>query len=99
MVAPFVGAWIEIVDFGLCIPNGRVAPFVGAWIEMIAPPNAFINFSVAPFVGAWIEICREVDVEEKPKSLPSWERGLKYLYGTDGIGGVASLPSWERGLK
>ena len=36
---------------------------------------------VAPFAGAWIEICREVDVEEKPKtSLPSRERGLKFPY-------------------
>ena len=26
IVAPFAGAWIEIVDFGLCIPNGRSLP-------------------------------------------------------------------------
>ncbi len=34
MVAPFVGAWIEII-FEISESCGeRVAPFVGAWIEI-----------------------------------------------------------------
>ena len=33
-VAPFVGAWIEIVLSSEYRRNGDVAPFVGAWIEM-----------------------------------------------------------------
>ena len=34
-VAPFMGAWIEIIKHFLLIPlNGDVAPFMGAWIEM-----------------------------------------------------------------
>ena len=34
MVAPFVGAWIEIaVDITSCLVL-LVAPFVGAWIEI-----------------------------------------------------------------
>ena len=56
-VAPFAGAWIEIVA-ARHEPGGIfVAPFAGAWIEMAklylyrpAPRG------VAPFAGAWIEI-------------------------------------------
>ena len=34
MVAPFVGAWIEIVISLSVIASLIVAPFVGAWIEI-----------------------------------------------------------------
>ena len=56
IVAPHVGAWIEIV-----ISKGnskllKVAPHVGAWIEIpTSIVNQVENF-VAPHVGAWIEI-------------------------------------------
>ena len=33
------------------------------------------------------------------KSLPSWERGLKYPGDSIEYTRVPSLPSWERGLK
>ena len=33
-VAPFVGAWIEIVIWKPCQLQIIVAPFVGAWIEI-----------------------------------------------------------------
>ena len=32
-------------------------------------------------------------------SLPSWERGLKYIVDRSWHSTVLSLPSWERGLK
>ena len=56
-VAPFTGAWIEIMAISfislLCI----VAPFTGAWIEMrTASTRCGWKSSVAPFTGAWIEI-------------------------------------------
>ena len=35
MVAPFVGAWIEIEYFDELGCRDFVAPFVGAWIEML----------------------------------------------------------------
>ena len=55
-VAPFVGAWIEIVGYTKTEINRMVAPFVGAWIE-ITPHHRFSAANiVAPFVGAWIEI-------------------------------------------
>ena len=34
MVAPFVGAWIEIFKINHDYILGMVAPFVGAWIEI-----------------------------------------------------------------
>ena len=37
------------------------------------------NYTVAPLVGAWIEIVTEVEQWLKAeRSLPSWERGLKF---------------------
>ena len=56
-VAPFMGAWIEIMSSIKTTRKSRVAPFMGAWIEIAnfrgntAPPK------VAPFMGAWIEMC------------------------------------------
>ena len=34
VVAPFVGAWIEIFDSKYFLYSTMVAPFVGAWIEI-----------------------------------------------------------------
>ena len=39
MVAPFVGAWIEIYRYVYIYDIHTVAPFVGAWIE-ISPLSA-----------------------------------------------------------
>ena len=35
IVAPFVGAWIEIYPVHTNLPYTGVAPFVGAWIEIL----------------------------------------------------------------
>ena len=35
LVAPLVGAWIEIAISSRCLDNRTVAPLVGAWIEML----------------------------------------------------------------
>ncbi len=56
LVAPLVGAWIEIVlSKGESSP-GEVAPLVGAWIEIFFDVNIVVFDLVAPLVGAWIEI-------------------------------------------
>ena len=34
-VAPFAGAWIEIVVYGILEDVCLVAPFAGAWIEIV----------------------------------------------------------------
>ena len=56
LVAPFAGAWIEIVEIFVLILNRNVAPFAGAWIEMITSSTLSIQAIVAPFAGAWIEM-------------------------------------------
>ncbi len=56
-VAPFVGAWIEILFLHRAGITPIVAPFVGAWIEMTKKHGERVLAMVAPFVGAWIEIC------------------------------------------
>ena len=35
-VAPFTGAWIEILGVPCCWMSFSVAPFTGAWIEIAA---------------------------------------------------------------
>ena len=35
MVAPLVGAWIEMVRFSSVCWSANVAPLVGAWIEIL----------------------------------------------------------------
>ncbi len=59
----------------------KVAPLVGAWIEIYVDLDAAKDgYGVAPLVGAWIEICWDnIHVHPPARSLPSWERGLKYI--------------------
>ena len=33
-VAPYTGAWIEIIMMCVCNINNTVAPYTGAWIEI-----------------------------------------------------------------
>ena len=56
LVAPLVGAWIEIPKRLLGKIPKMVAPLVGAWIEMRIPGDFARRMIVAPLVGAWIEI-------------------------------------------
>ena len=78
MVAPLVGAWIEIKSSGREHDKYIVAPLVGAWIEISIRVGSSYPFDVAPLVGAWIEITAKVIDKLKTMSLPSWERGLKF---------------------
>ena len=56
-VAPFTGAWIEILSFHGHMRACLVAPFTGAWIEIWCNGAIMRQEQVAPFTGAWIEIC------------------------------------------
>ena len=40
LVAPFVGAWIEIIERSYAGNRPDVAPFAGAWIEMGSPVHS-----------------------------------------------------------
>ena len=78
---------------------GACAKRAGAWIEMRVRCDFPKIHWVAPFTGAWIEILLRSSLPTGVPSLPSRERGLKYvLVGLDGIV-CGSLPSRERGLK
>ena len=73
-----MGAWIEISVNDSETSVIVVAPLVGAWIEM---KNMYMKnkvILVAPLVGAWIEILTHTPLKILCRSLPSWERGLKY---------------------
>ncbi len=56
LVAPFVGAWVEMTVVPLTLTRAIVAPFVGAWVEIRETCGSFGAVFVAPFVGAWAEI-------------------------------------------
>ena len=60
-------------------PGQDVAPLVGAWIEISNSHQRICPTAVAPLVGAWIEIGNTTTIASGIGSLPSWERGLKYL--------------------
>ena len=55
-VAPFTGAWIEIVIPVRYAFAVFVAPFTGAWIEILHLHRISSPKIVAPFTGAWIEM-------------------------------------------
>ena len=78
-VAPYVGAWIENFDISISSYVFNVAPYVGAWIEIVILLLLALAEIVAPYVGAWIEIFAARTTIFLAKSLPMWERGLKYL--------------------
>ena len=71
LVAPHVGAWIEIFNILNILVNVKVAPHVGAWIEMTMTLDQVLSSTVAPHVGAWIEI-------QFPQVLPM-SAGLSHL--------------------
>ena len=73
-----MGAWIEIYEFKGLDMSGIVAPLVGAWIEINFYCGSYVVVPVAPLVGAWIEIVMLLFEYLRKKSLPLWERGLKY---------------------
>ena len=59
-----------------------------------------IVWLVAPFAGAWIEIIHNTIAKNMIRpSLPSRERGLKFLAPSAPPLYAKSLPSRERGLK
>ena len=53
---------------------------MGAWIEILHLLDEAFLHSVAPLVGAWIEIAIIDGLGGILKSLPLWERGLKYFW-------------------
>ncbi|EDP25161.1 hypothetical protein COPEUT_02655 [Coprococcus eutactus ATCC 27759] len=63
LVAPFAGAWIEILMKRVRLTKEIVAPFAGAWIEMSGGNGDSTSSGVAPFAGAWIEMYSIKDID------------------------------------
>ena len=66
---------------------------------MPTPCRKALEAQVAPFTGAWIEMSNTACSRYCPRSLPSRERGLKFLAHEVQVALDLSLPSRERGLK
>ena len=59
-----------------------------------------VIFAVAPHAGAWIEIMLyKRNFREDALSLPTRERGLKFICSNALLRYCLSLPTRERGLK
>ena len=69
-----------MAQFGCLAGTRTVAPFAGAWIEILIKAKLLSNWNVAPFAGAWIEILSRYVHHHLGLSLPSRERGLKYIF-------------------
>ena len=102
LVAPFMGAWIEISVNVSCRLTIAVAPFMGAWIEILFQRALRAQRRwVAPFMGAWIEIEYVVYILEKSIEVaPFMGAWIEIsLFNLILISLSASRPSWARGLK
>ena len=100
LVAPFVGAWIEITTSTSQRKNIKVAPFVGAWIEILVmmPWQRIIQSLRSSERGlkfAIVGLC--ADSEEVAPFVGAWieiMRSIPYVCIN-----APSLRSSERGLK
>ena len=83
IVAPYMGAWIEIyTQLADEFVRNSVAPYMGAWIEINWHLlQCILNASVAPYMGAWIEIVYKCWYwHDCRRSHPTWVRGLKLTH-------------------
>ena len=79
IVAPLVGAWIEMFHSRINHPGYRSLPLWERGLKSFYYPFSIGLPNVAPLVGAWIEIALLGCHHGLVRSLPLWERGLKYM--------------------
>ena len=79
LVAPFTGAWIEIVIYHTTVgDNPQSHPSRVRGLKYLEHVSKTYDGHVAPFTGAWIEIQKADYLEGAAvKSHPSRVRGLK----------------------
>ena len=99
IVAPFVGAWIEMPYLLIYDRSTIVAPFVGAWIEIMLNLYILSNYNVAPFVGAWIEMPKFLLVVKIISVAPFVGAWIEIISRHICTVKTMSLRSSERGLK
>ena len=101
-VAPFTGAWIEIVIYLARRGSpGRSHPSRVRGLKYGQRRQNPVDGPVAPFTGAWIEMMGRASTSaRKSRSHPSRVRGLKsHRLGLCQIRQGPSHPSRVRGLK
>ena len=77
-VAPFAGAWIEILKLLSSKQMNKSLPSRGRGLKYRRADSFKGYRTVAPFAGAWIEIeSVQTDHSSDARSLPSRGRGLK----------------------
>ena len=86
MVAPLVGAWIEMSGCSCGIIYANVAPLVGAWIEILGYKEILEQYASLPSWERGLKLEIQPLLPVLSPSLPSWERGLKSV-----IGGAAAV--------
>ena len=100
MVAPPVGAWIEIFFWFLSLRMISSLPPWERGLKSGIATKVDRNVFVAPPVGAWIEIVSLITIIDPSGVAPpvgAWiEIGVSDMRE---ILFKASLPPWERGLK
>ena len=100
MVAPLVGAWIEISEQ---TPKQRADTSLLSWergLKCVPAQNPFQLQQVAPLVGAWIEIFAPFTPVTGVPVAPLVGAWIEILLPTNiAPTGDLSLLSWERGLK
>ena len=99
VVAPGVGAWVEMVPDGWYIDTHLVAPGVGAWVEINAPVEYRGKTMVAPGVGAWVETPGKECILQKYRVAPGVGAWVETGGGQRRSCGPWSPPVWGRGLK
>ena len=100
VVAPLVGAWIEISE-SIDLTRSRYWS-LPSWERGLKFPikwDIFVDIPVAPLVGAWIEIIAKLYKYVPIFVAPLVGAWIEICNGTPGYPYVKSLPSWERGLK
>ena len=98
-VAPFAGAWIEIIYVCYYIITERSLPSRERGLKLVLCTVKVGTITVAPFAGAWIEIYPQKITAEPVKVAPFAGAWIEINKHTDEFLDRTSLPSRERGLK
>ena len=100
LVAPHVGAWIEIQRrWAICPQPWRSHPTWVRGLKFSRVRSRGRDLRVAPHVGAWIEISPKARPPQPCQSHPTWVRGLKSFQASVCNVCAVSHPTWVRGLK
>ena len=99
-VAPFTGAWIEIISRSRTHAKLLSRPSRARGLKFVIDALSDGKCRVAPFTGAWIEIRLHHEAfRNNLLSRPSRARGLKSEFADVGQNSKVSRPSRARGLK